>query len=211
MVIDGAASFAALAASGAEFLGEIPVAVSFHATKSFATGEGGAIATGDAAFGRRVGQALNFGIDTIRDCRLASTNGKMSEYHAAVGLAELDEWPEKLAAFQAVAERYRREMAVLGLGDRLHVAPFIGPNYALYECRNTADAARACARLHRARIGYRLWYGEGVARQTYYADLPRDRLDVTEQLAPCLLGLPMAPDLADAAIIEVGTALRDAA
>jgi dTDP-4-amino-4,6-dideoxygalactose transaminase len=81
----------------------------------------------------------------------------------------------------------------------------------LYECHNTADAARACARLHRARIGYRLWYGEGVARQTYYADLPRDRLDVTEQLAPCLLGLPMAPDLADAAIIEVGAALRDAA
>src|SRR5207245_1355138 len=111
VIIDGAASFAGLVERPEASLGAIPVALSFHATKAFATGEGGAVATEDVALARRVAQALNFGISGVRDSRMASTNGKMSEYHAAVGLAELDGWTEKLAAFRVVAERYRQAFA----------------------------------------------------------------------------------------------------
>ena len=63
-------------------------AFSLHATKGLATGEGGMVACTNAARIERIGQALNFGFSGSRESRSPSTNGKMSEYHAAVGLAE---------------------------------------------------------------------------------------------------------------------------
>jgi dTDP-4-amino-4,6-dideoxygalactose transaminase len=210
VVIDGAASFAGLAERPEEFLGAIPVATSFHATKAFATGEGGAVATSDVDLAQRSAQALNFGISDVRDCSMASTNGKMSEYHAAVGLAELDGWPEKLARFRAVAERYRKTLAAAGLADRFYGAPDIGPNYPLFRCRDAVEADRVDEYLSQADIGFRLWYGKGLHHQSYYANLPRDALGVTDDIAPCLLGLPMAPDLDDATIVRIVEVLADA-
>jgi dTDP-4-amino-4,6-dideoxygalactose transaminase len=203
VVIDGAASFAGLADRPDRFLGEIPVAISFHATKAFATGEGGAVAIHDVELVQRVTQALNFGIRDIRDCRMPSTNGKMSEYHAAVGLAELDGWPDKLAALNDLAARYRRHMTAAALVDRLYTAPDIAPNYVLFRCCNAAEAERASARLRTNRIDFRRWYGRGLQQETHYRGLPCDSLAMTERLAPCLLGLPVAPDLPQPSITRV--------
>ena len=200
VVIDGAASFAGLAERPEEFLGAIPVAISFHATKAFATGEGGAVATRDVTLAKRSDQALNFGISGARDCAMASTNGKMSEYHAAVGLAELDGWPGKLGAFRAVAQHYRQVLAAAGLAERFHGAPDIGPNYALFRCRDDLEAGRMKHSLRQAGIDFRLWYGRGLHHQTYYVNLPQDALGVTDEIAPCLLGVPMAPDLGEKAV-----------
>lgn len=210
VVIDGAASFAGLAEQSGALLGAVPVAISFHATKPFATGEGGAVATRDLPLAERIGQALNFGIAGIRDCRIASTNGKMSEYHAAVGLAELDGWLEKSAALQRVAEHYQRCLARAGLSGQFHGAPDIGLNHALFRCRDVAEAKRIGRRLGEDGIEFRLWYGMGVHRQSYYADIPHDRLEVTDRIAPCLLGLPMAPDFAESTIERVVRSLAGA-
>ena len=203
VVIDGAASFVALAERPEEFLGMIPTAISFHATKAFATGEGGAVATTDVPLAERSAQALNFGISGIRDCRIASTNGKMSEYHAAVGLAELDGWPKKLAGWLDVADGYREQMARAGLLDRLHVARDIGPNYVLYECRGATEAEQVQNRFEADGVDFRLWYGAGLHRQTYYRDVARDDLTVVDDLSCRLCGLPAAPDLPRFAIERV--------
>ena len=48
VVIDAAAGFDAIASKQLAVTAEIPVAVSFHATKVFGTGEGGAILCSDA-------------------------------------------------------------------------------------------------------------------------------------------------------------------
>jgi dTDP-4-amino-4,6-dideoxygalactose transaminase len=141
---------------------------------------------------------------------MASTNGKMSEYHAAVGLAELDAWRDKLAAFEAVAQHYRREMGSVGLQERICVSPDVAPNYVLFRCEDSAEAERATTSLNRNGIDFRLWYGDGLHRQSYYAHLARDELPVTEKLAPSLLGLPVAPDLGGAAIARVVSALTTA-
>jgi dTDP-4-amino-4,6-dideoxygalactose transaminase len=210
VVIDGAASFAGLADRPDRFLGEIPVAISFHATKVFATGEGGAVATSDAELARRVGQALNFGIRDTRDCGMPSTNGKMSEYHAAVGLAELDGWPEKLVALHGLAERYRRHMNAVGLADRLYTTPDIAPNYVVFRCHDAAEAERVSRSLTANHIDFRLWYGKGLQHESYYRGLAHDGLAEAERLAPCLLGLPVAPDLPEPSIARIAGALRAA-
>lgn len=207
IVIDGAASFAGLSERPSEYLGTIPVAISLHATKAFATGEGGAIATSDVELAERSAMALNFGLNGSRDCRMASTNGKMSEYHAAVGLAEFDGWSEKRRAFGSVAKWYRQRLAAAGLAERFCGAPDIGPNYAVFRCQDAVEAERVSQRLRHQGIDFRLWYGSGLHRQTYGAGLPRDRLETTDAIAPCLLGLPMAPDFTNATVARVVAAL----
>jgi dTDP-4-amino-4,6-dideoxygalactose transaminase len=206
VVIDGAACFDTLTADGdTAGLGELPVALSFHATKTLGVGEGGAVVCTDAARLDHIGRALNFGFHSVRDCRAPNTNGKLSEYHAALGLAELDGWDGKRDAFRRVAAAYRAALAAEGLGDRLVATPDIALNYVLFRADDAGHAQRACERLDAAGLEYRFWYGLGLHRQSYYAGaapLPRP---ATDALAGRLLGLPTAPDL------DAGVAARAAA
>jgi dTDP-4-amino-4,6-dideoxygalactose transaminase len=208
VVIDGAASFDRIAEAPACLLGSVPVALSFHATKGFATGEGGGVVSTDVDVVQRVVQALNFGVCRDRDPEMAGTNGKMSEYHAAVGLAELVDWDRKRLELEAVVARYRLYMEKMGLADGFISAPVTSLIYVFYRCRDAKEAALVADGFARHRVGTRLWYGRGLHRQTYFAGLPRDPLDVTDAIGPCLLGLPMAPDLTEAEIAKVGAALR---
>ena len=63
--------------------------LSFHATKLFTTAEGGAVAGNDPALKAQIDALRNFG--TVRDFEVINLglNGKMSELHAAIGLANL--------------------------------------------------------------------------------------------------------------------------
>jgi dTDP-4-amino-4,6-dideoxygalactose transaminase len=140
-------------------------------------------------------------------------NGKMSEYHAAVGLAELDGWQVKQAALRDVIEAYRHGMERVGLSAFLIAAPEIGLSYVLFRGRSAEEAGQVQTRLDHQGIDTRLWYGLGLHRQTYFADRPRDPLPVTDEIAPCLVGLPLAPDLSEPQIERVtavlGAALRN--
>ena len=210
VVIDGAASFDRIASDPERLLNEIPVALSFHATKAFATGEGGCVVTTDPDLTHRVTRVLNFGFYGARVAESAGLNGKMSEYHAAVGLAELDEWHVKQAALQGVIEAYRRGMTRAGLSEFFIAAPEIGLSYVLFRGGCPEEADQVQTRLHQQGIDTRLWYGTGLHRQAYFADRPRDPLPVTEEIAPCLVGLPIAPDLSEPQIERVIAALAAA-
>jgi dTDP-4-amino-4,6-dideoxygalactose transaminase len=211
VVIDGAASFERLSDEPQRCIGDVPISLSFHATKTFATGEGGAVVTTDPQRASAVTEALNFGFFANRESRSASTNGKMSEYHAAVGLAELEGWHSKRLAFQAVADRYRQRLDSIGLGDRCVAAPTVAGCYVLFQCRDALEAAQVRDSLTVGRIEFRLWYGNGLHTQPHFQDLSRDNLDVTERLAPVLIGVPVAVDLADGDIDRVVLALEHGA
>jgi dTDP-4-amino-4,6-dideoxygalactose transaminase len=196
VVIDGAACFETATSAQSRAIDDIPVAISLHATKSFGAGEGGCVVTPDAELAMRIVRAINFGFFGVRDCESANINGKMSEYHAAVGLAELDGWPEKSRALLAVAETYRDAFEGSGLMADFFAAPEIGSCYALIRCETARDAERLGKALTSHAIGFRRWYGGGLHRHAYHAGLEHGDLAVTERLADCLLGLPTAPDLA---------------
>jgi dTDP-4-amino-4,6-dideoxygalactose transaminase len=92
LVVDSAAGFGARAADGVPIgaQGDVEV-VSFHATKPFAIGEGGAVFTRDASLRDRLELAVNFGFRPDRTVGLThGLNAKMSELHAATALAVLD-------------------------------------------------------------------------------------------------------------------------
>lgn len=67
---------------------------SFHATKFVNSGEGGAIVTNDDALATRLRQIRNFGIGGCDHVVSTGTNGKMSEFAAAVGLSSLESMDE---------------------------------------------------------------------------------------------------------------------
>ena len=63
--------------------------VSFHATKLFNTGEGGACITADAAFAERLRNMRFFGFDPSKNIVDEGMNAKMTELSAGLGLANL--------------------------------------------------------------------------------------------------------------------------
>ncbi len=144
VVIDGAATFEACSARSEGILGALPVALSFHATKAFATGEGGCAVSTDTGVVELIGQALNFGFSGSRDSATPSLNGKLSEYHAAVGLAELDEWSGKEDAAAHVLEVYRESFDSLDLGDRLICATRGRLALRAVRGKNPAGSERHC-------------------------------------------------------------------
>jgi dTDP-4-amino-4,6-dideoxygalactose transaminase len=210
VVIDGAASLETLVREPDGFLGPIPVMLSLHATKAFASGEGGAVACSDTQLLARTVQALNFGFYDSRDCAMASINGKMSEYHAAVGLAELDGWAAKQAVFQRVHATYRRIMTQACLADRFLGSPEAASCYALFRCESAGQAEAVKAALDANRVGRRHWYGLGLHAQSHFSACEQDELSVSRNLGACLLGLPVAPDLSEQAIAWVVQCIRDA-
>ena len=65
--------------------------ISFHATKLFHTVEGGAVVTKSPALAEKIRYMVNFGLDSTSEIVSQGTNAKMSEFHAAMGLAVLEE------------------------------------------------------------------------------------------------------------------------
>ncbi|HEX2163699.1 MAG TPA: DegT/DnrJ/EryC1/StrS family aminotransferase [Thermoanaerobaculia bacterium] len=92
-------------------------AFSFHATKLFHTAEGGALACRDPAVADEAALLRNFGIRDEQTVELPGLNGKLSEVHAALGLAVLDALPEERRHRRELADGYREELSGLpGLG-----------------------------------------------------------------------------------------------
>jgi len=197
VVIDAAAGFEALLADPVRCTGSIPVALSFQATKAFSSGEGGAVVWSDFAGLERVARSLNFGMLYTRESTASGSNGKMSEYHAAVGLASLDTWDETCRANRAVTQSYRVAARTHGLSARLFVAPDVASNYALLDAGSPSMADDVIAALRAERIEDRLWYGRGLHREPHLRHAERDPLPETDRIAPSIVGLPIASDIAD--------------
>lgn len=90
-------------------IGDTPVVISTHCTKVFGTGEGGFILSKDKQLIDRLRMILNQGMRADKSVAELGLNGKLSEYHAAVGLAELDGWEEKRKAWMYVQTLYGNE------------------------------------------------------------------------------------------------------
>ena len=197
VVIDAAAGFASLKP------GETPAVVSLHATKVLGTGEGGFVICTDPSIIRGVRTQSNFGLDASRQATVAATNAKMSEYHAAVGHAALDEWAEACAEWMAAADAYR---SALGRSNQVRLQDGFGETWVSSACvlRATDSAAiRIEGALAAAGIETRHWWGKGAHVHPATAQFPRAPLPVTEALANSTLAVPFYRDLGSAEIEKI--------
>lgn len=183
--------------------------VSLHATKIIGVGEGGFVMSTDADLVAAVRLKSNFGFRGSREAQVPATNGKLSEYAAAIGLAALDAWSDRRAAFHAVARRYRENLADVS-------GAWLPPGWADAWCSavcvvglpEPADLMPVLDSLHAAGVETRAWWGRGMHTHKAFADAPRLALPTTERLAETILGLPFFIDMTPEDIDTVCAVLR---
>lgn len=81
-------------------------AFSLHATKTIGAGEGGLVVCPNKNQATLIKKLSNFGIEPNRKINHSGANAKISEYHCAVGLAQLDRLNEILNKRNAVFDFY---------------------------------------------------------------------------------------------------------
>jgi dTDP-4-amino-4,6-dideoxygalactose transaminase len=86
-------------------------ATSFHSTKILNTAEGGACVTRDADLYHRLRRLRFFGHDEDREIVDVGCNGKMTEVHAALGLANLQHLDAVLRKRRAIYDQYAALLA----------------------------------------------------------------------------------------------------
>ena len=197
VVIDAAAGFDSLRPTAT------PAVVSLHATKAFGIGEGGFVLSTDRSLIRSARTRANFGFERTREAIVPSINAKLSEYHAAVGHAALDEWGIARADWLAVAGAYRERLAGC---EHTRLQEGFGESWVSSVCVFQADGPNAGeldATLENAGIETRRWWGEGAHTHRSTRHLPRTALPVTEQLARSTIAVPLFRDMRAAEIDRV--------
>ncbi len=204
VVIDAAAGFDTARPSS------IPHVVSLHATKILGAGEGGFVSSTDARFLERFRAGCNFGFQGERIAMLPALNAKMSEYHAAVGLASLAGWRETRQQHAKIMEWYRQVIPSL---EKVSLQPGYGHGWVTATTSvilPQRQSERIAAHLHHSGIETKTWWGEGCHRMPAFMDCPRGALAVTEELGGRVLGLPHFPDMQKQDVTRVADALAEA-
>ncbi len=177
--------------------------VSFHATKLFTTGEGGALISHSPEMEQRVNYLKNFGIADEESVLYPGINGKMSELHAALGLLTLESVDEEITKRKALTQCYRESLqGVPGLILSSETAE-AEPNYAYFAIlidTNTFGMSRDDVNdaLRSINIFPRKYFHPLCSHYACYEELPsasRDALPVAERVAEQVLCLPLYGEL----------------
>lgn len=192
--------------------------LSFHATKAFNTFEGGAIASRAGSHGNSIGLFRNFGIVDEVTVRGAGTNAKMSEFSAALGLAQLEHFEPARKARSRVDARYRERLADVEGIEPLAIPEDVVPNHSYFPIlvRESFPLSRDALydRLKAADIHSRRYFFPLLSNLPMYRDLPSaapERLPVANRAADQILCLPIYPELSEADQDRVVDAIRAAA
>jgi dTDP-4-amino-4,6-dideoxygalactose transaminase len=208
VIYDAAHAFAVQCETGSVLAhGDLSV-LSFHATKTFTTFEGGAIVCSDDKIRQRINHLKNFGFVDEVTVVAPGINGKMSEFNAALGLLQLEGIDRALAKRAAVAGvRGIRCMEPSGAvrANHSYFPILVEPEYAL-----TRDALYQKFRDHD--IYARRYFYPLISDFPMYRGLPsaaRDNLPVARQAAERVLCLPIYPDLPHAEIDRIVGLIRE--
>ena len=170
---------------------------SLYATKNMTTGEGGMITTNDPDIADRCRLLRSHGMRVRYYHDILGYNFRMTDLHAAVGLAQL----HKLEAFN---QRRRANAAFLNQhiqSNRRVVTPCEPEGYRhvwhQYTIRLTeGNRDQAVEALKKAGVGSGVFYPVPVYRQKVYLERGyTDHLPVTEMVSQQVISLPVHPAL----------------
>lgn len=170
---------------------------SLYATKNVMAGEGGMITTDDPEIADRCRILRNHGMRQRYHHEILGYNFRMSDLHAAIGLAQLD----RLEEFSGI----RRKNAAF-LSENLtsvrtpDVAPWADPVWHQYTVRvmEGSDRDQAVGYLNGQGVGTGIFYPIPAHRQPHIRDVVGEvELPVSERLAGEVLSLPVHPALTD--------------
>lgn len=190
---------------------------SFHATKVVNCGEGGAIVTNDDAFAARVRQMRNFGLGGCDHVVSVGTNGKMSEFAAAMGLTSLESMAEFVQANKRNHNCYRQALAGVSGVEVLCYDEREQNNYQyvvlqVNETESPLTRDQWLQVLHGENVLARRYFYPGVHRMEPYRTFDPSslsRLPITDAVLQRVLVLPSGTAVQPEDIAIIGDIFRD--
>lgn len=172
--------------------------LSFHATKTFTTFEGGAIVCPDEETRQRINHLKNFGFVDETVVVAPGINGKLSEFNAALGLLQLE------GIDAAIDERYRAGLERMPGIRCLQPADEQRSNYSYFPILVQPDyplTRDALFQIFRDNdIIVRRYFFPLISDFPMYRGLPsaaHENLPVARKIAQQVLCLPIYPGLSD--------------
>jgi dTDP-4-amino-4,6-dideoxygalactose transaminase len=206
-------------------LGDI-TCFSFYAIKNVTTGEGGALVTSDGELFERAQVLSLHGISKDAWKRYAASGSwyyevtapgfkyNLTDLAAAIGLVQLDRWPEFHAKRRTLVARYEAHFAGQPAIGRLATRPGVEHAHHLYPVlldleRLTIDRARFLEALRAENVGTTVNFIP-VHRHPFYRDHPGfedARFPVAENAYPRLVTLPLYPRMEESDVDDVARAV----
>ncbi|MFP3542437.1 DegT/DnrJ/EryC1/StrS family aminotransferase [Rhizobium sp. SIMBA_035] len=191
--------------------------VSFHATKVFNTFEGGAIVSPDAKTKARIDNLKNFGHVGEVTVVAPGTNGKMSEFNAALGVLQLKYVDVAIEARSRIDAAYREQLAGIKGIRCLGASTETVANYSYFPILIRPDFPMSrddvYDRLKDLGIHARRYFYPLISSYPMYRSLPSagtGNLPVATEAASQVLCLPVYPDLEMATVEKITDFLRSA-
>jgi dTDP-4-amino-4,6-dideoxygalactose transaminase len=209
IVIDAAASFGSLSNLNLPSGGTWSVMVSMHATKILGSGEGGFVISNDENWISDFKRWSNFGLWGTRVSSSLGTNSKLSEYHAAVALASLDDWPTTSKKYSKLIERCRQISSSNGLKTHPSMRLSEISTYWIIELPTALHKNLLKEILNEDGIDYRDWWGEGCHKMpAYKSSTLESDLVTTEYIASVTIGLPCFVGMTNSDFDRIEASLR---
>lgn len=166
---------------------------SFHATKIFHTTEGGAVFTKDPNLLRRMSLLRNFGHTSPATFDGVGINGKNSEFHAAMGLCNLNHIDEIMQKRKEQWLYYAELLKGLNV-QQLNIAPDAEFNYSYFPIifQTEQHLLKSVESLQLQYVFPRRYFFPSLNTLAYvkYQECP-----VSESIAPRILCLPLFHEL----------------
>jgi len=189
--------------------------LSFHATKSFNTFEGGAVVTNDDELAEAMRLMRNFGFSGYDNVIHPGTNGKMIEVCAAMGLTNLDGHAGVVASNRSNHTAYRAALAdIRGISVLSYdLAGNNSHHYVVIEADKSCSVTRdqIVEALQAENILARKYFWPGTHKMKPYRDLfPHAELLLPNSRAVSerVVVLPNGSDLTLENITQIGTVIR---
>lgn len=211
VLIDAAAAF------GSQTIGRRCIMTfSFHATKPFGIGEGGLVIANSPELINQIKQLSNFGFSHGM-IHQSGSNAKLSEYHAAIGLAQRERWPQLIKQYQQVWHTYHHYLPIKEKQINLQPVPKNHiPAIFPIKIQINNNLSTLIEQFTNQGIQTRRWYYPPLYKHPAFSDTPliapdeSDYLAETEKLSQCLLGLPFHTSLQEQQIAYICEVLAKA-
>jgi dTDP-4-amino-4,6-dideoxygalactose transaminase len=190
----------------------LPIVFSMHATKAFATDEGGLVYSARTELVDDVRTMSNFGFGTPRQATMPGLNGKLSEVGALLALAKLTELDAVVAHRVDLHAAYRDALPQLrfqhsrGTRQAHQFVPARVPG------ATPARRDELVTALAGAGVELGTYFSPHLAEQPYFADLVgTPTLPHTETVAAEIVSLPLSDDMDRRDVDAIAAALQSAA
>jgi dTDP-4-amino-4,6-dideoxygalactose transaminase len=185
--------------------------LSFHATKLFHCIEGGAVVFKHKEDFEKAANMINFGIDSLSgDINNSGINGKMSEAHAAMGLAMLDDIDEVLARRLEHFDLYTSFLGNKVTYPQWHSDASQNAAYFPVIFESEDQCSRVFQHLEKSRIQSRRYFSPSLNKIAHLSSAIKADCPISESLASRTLCLPLFVELSYKDIYRVCAAVNAA-